>query len=46
VKVSSRLALKSIRQVNPSGFQEKKFNHQDFEISLDGFNGAILEWFL
>ncbi len=46
VKVSSQLPLKSIRQVNPSGFLEKKINRQGFEISLDGFNGAIVEWFL
>jgi endo-1,4-beta-mannosidase len=46
VKVSSRLSLKSIRQINPSGFVEKKIDHRGFEISLDGFSGAIFEWFL
>jgi hypothetical protein len=46
VKVSSQLPLKSIRQINPSGFLGKKINRQGFEIYLDGFNGAIVEWFL
>jgi endo-1,4-beta-mannosidase len=46
VKVSSQLPLKSLRQLNPSGFLEKKINRQGFEIYLDGFNGAIVEWFL
>jgi len=46
VKVSSRLLLKNIRQINPAGFLEKKTNRQGFEISLDGFSGAIVEWFI
>ena len=46
VNVSSQLSLKNLRQVTPSGFQEQKINQQGFEISLDGFNGAIFEWFL
>jgi len=46
VKVSSRLLLKNIRQINPAGYLEKKTDRQGFEISLDGFSGAIVEWFV
>ncbi len=46
VKVSSQLPLKSIRQIEPSGFVEKGINDQGFKISVGGFNGAIVEWFL
>jgi beta-galactosidase len=46
VNVTSRLSLKTIRQVEPSGFVEKVINDKGFEISMDGFNGAIVEWFL
>jgi hypothetical protein len=45
-RVSSTLSLKHIRQVTPSGFQDMQLDHQKFTIAIDGFNGAIVEWFL
>lgn len=45
VTISSRQALRQIRQVTPSGLIDKQVNKGQFTIDLDGFNGAIVEWF-
>jgi endo-1,4-beta-mannosidase len=46
VRLSSQLSLKHVRQITPSGFQEKKINRRGCQISLEGFSGAVVEWFL
>jgi endo-1,4-beta-mannosidase len=46
IRVSSQLSLKRIRQITPSGFQDLKLIHRGWHMSLDGFNGAIVEWFI
>jgi beta-galactosidase len=46
VNISSQLKLARIRQVTPSGLQELKLNRQNWMILLDGFSGAVIEWFL
>jgi endo-1,4-beta-mannosidase len=46
VKVTSRLPLKSVRQITPSGFLEKKIDPSGFNILLEGFSGAVVEWFI
>jgi hypothetical protein len=46
VRVSSGLSIKRIRQIIPSGFQEIKLNRQSWHMTLDGFSGAIVEWFI
>jgi hypothetical protein len=35
-----------IRQVAPSGFQDLNLNHQGWNMKLDGFSGAVVEWFI
>ncbi|MFZ2097358.1 MAG: beta-galactosidase [Anaerolineales bacterium] len=44
--VSSRLSIKRIRYVTPSGYQEVKINLGSWQIAIDEFNGVIMEWFL
>jgi endo-1,4-beta-mannosidase len=46
VNVSSQLPLKQIRLVRPTGFQQIELGHQGWNMTLEGFNGAIVEWFL
>jgi len=46
VKVSAQLSLMRIRQVTPSGFKEIKLNRRGWQITLKGFSGAVVEWFL
>ena len=46
VKVTSRLPLKRVRQITPSGFMEKKIDPSEFNILLEGFSGAVAEWFI
>jgi hypothetical protein len=46
VSVSSTLSLMKIRQVAPSGFQDLNLNHQGWNMKLDGFSGAVVEWFI
>ena len=46
VKVTSRLPLKSVRQITPSGMMEKKIDPMGCTILLEGFSGAVVEWFI
>jgi hypothetical protein len=46
VSVSSTLSLKKIRQIAPSGFQDLNLNRQGWNMNLDGFSGAVVEWFI
>jgi endo-1,4-beta-mannosidase len=43
--VISQLSLQRLRQITPSGLKEIEINRQGFPISLDGFNGTVVEWF-
>ena len=45
VNIDSRLPLQRLRQITPSGYKEIKINRQGFHLSLDGFNGTVVEWF-
>jgi hypothetical protein len=46
IRVSSQLSLKQIRQITPSGFQDLKLIHRGWQMALDGFSGAVVEWFI
>jgi beta-glucosidase len=46
VRVSSKLSLLKIRQITPSGFQDLNLSHQGWQMTLGGFSGAIVEWFI
>ena len=46
VRVIAQHSIKRARQVIPSGFTEIKVNRRGWQITLDGFSGAVLEWFL
>jgi hypothetical protein len=45
-KITSRLSIKHLRNITPSGYTDIDLNHGDFRMVIDGFNGTILEWFL
>jgi hypothetical protein len=46
VNVSSQLSLKRIRQVTPTGVHELTLNRRGWQMPLEGFGGAIVEWFI
>lgn len=46
VRVSSKLSLLKIQQITPSGIQDLDLNHQSWQMTLDGFSGAVVEWFI
>ncbi len=46
VNVTSQLSITRLRQVTPDGYRTIELDQQGFCITLDGFNGAIIEWFL
>lgn len=46
VGISSQLPIKQMRQITPSGMHQLKPNRKNYHCSLEGFNGAILEWFI
>jgi hypothetical protein len=46
ISVSSWLSLKRVRQITSSGFQELMLIRQSWQMTLDGFSGAIVEWFI
>jgi endo-1,4-beta-mannosidase len=46
VDVTSQHAFKRIRQVTPSGFIDLKSNRLGWKLELEGFSGAVVEWFI
>jgi hypothetical protein len=46
VEVLSSLPLKRIRQVVPSGYEEIELSDHGWSMTLEGFNGSIVEWFI
>jgi endo-1,4-beta-mannosidase len=45
IKVSSKNALRQVRQLTPAGMKGIKLSQQGWNMALEGFNGAIVEWF-
>jgi endo-1,4-beta-mannosidase len=45
VRVTSKHPLKQATLITPSGMQDIVLSQQGWQITLDGFNGAIIEWF-
>jgi endo-1,4-beta-mannosidase len=46
VNVSPRLNLKKVRQITPSGMHDLTLNRRGWQMPLDGFAGAVVEWFV
>jgi len=44
VYVTSRLSIKSIRQITPTGLQPLPIKDGSWTMSLKGYDGAIIEW--
>ena len=46
VKVTSLHPLKQVRRVTPNGFHELKSDRHSWTMVIEGFSGAVVEWFI
>lgn len=46
INVSSQHSLNRISQVTPSGYKELKSDRQGWKMDIEGFSGAVVEWFI